>query len=325
MADFKEDGGLAAADAPSKASPAAVATALAGVLLAAYVLAWIYGPVVYYVPYIAVNVLAAVGLGAATGAVATALMRATKINGGAAGALIGATAGIASAWFSWATYIWALVDRDWEFYWTVLFSPKDLLEVIEFLAHNPYWGISKSGSVGWAWFYYAVWLCEFAILFSYPWLKCRQFAANNLLCRRCSAWLRETGDLAAFAAPGDEGEFTLLREALKNGDASGLAHLCRREPGDAGGKDPDAWLEAKGFACPNCEDEDGYARAFLVQLKPNRKTKNLVRSEQPLSGFIGIGVDLEERIFAAPPGSPEEPPAVTEPGSGSGELVKGRL
>ena len=299
MAHFGDDGPEAIPHAG--ASPVPVAFALAGSVLATFALSWIYGPLERYLPLAILNILAAYGMGMATGKAATALMRIGKINSVAAGTLIGAATGVASVWFGWTAYIWAISDFDWEFYLEVAASPGTLYDVVSYLADNPVWTLdSRSKSALGSWFYYLVWLGELFILVGGPIRLCRGFAANNLLCRRCSDWLRETGDLALFVSP-DGDALPPLLEALKGGDASGLAGLARRNPGDAEANVSDAWLEAKGFACRNCEEEDGYVRAFLVSLKPRKKEKTSGRSERPLSGFIQIGVDLEERIFISEP------------------------
>ncbi|MDR1520595.1 MAG: hypothetical protein LBU23_10740, partial [Planctomycetota bacterium] len=268
-----------------------------GGIVVAFALSWIYGPLDYYYPQVYLNLHLAAGMGHVIGTVAAAMLKRLRIDGRFAAMSVGGVSGLAALWFAWASYLWTASGYDWDFY-TAFSSPAYLWDILSYLAANPLWTLGRAGrnslSSGPPILYYAVWTGEFLFLVLYPPIICRRFVENHFLCGKCFHWLGETGDVAFFVEPDDMGG---LAADLEAGNASPFPGLIRRR---AGAEEPDSWLEIKGYACSRCQDEDSYVRVFRNELKLNKKAKKLELSGKPLSGFICVGVDLEQAIFMAP-------------------------
>lgn len=263
------------------------------VLIAALVLSFVYAPLQYYIPIIYANLLIAGGLGWAVGKVAIVVLRKHKINSLTIATALGAVGGLVATYFAWVAYfMYYFTDFGIGDFLSVFWRPFTVLRVIQLVAHNPVWVLGKSGSGHDAIIYYLVWIIELAIIVGVAVFYCRDFIKENLLCGKCNDWVKETGDIASFSLPEDGGIEAISK--LSSGNISVLADLPRRPPE---GDEAMQWIEAKGYACPNCQDLDSYVTITLAALVLNKKSKEYERKDKVLSMFVPVSVEMEKKIF----------------------------
>lgn len=287
-----------------------VVLALVGVIVAAWVLSFIYGIAEHYSPLIYLNLVLAYGFGWLVGRAARAMLRKYRIDSMAAATLIGVLGGVAAVYLAWPAYLWVITNFNFSIYTETIVRPLDILEIMGMIAEDPMWSIGKSSGTMPAVGYFAVWLGELVLVVVAAVQVCRTFVRDNRLCSQCGDWVTPTGDLALFAIP-EEGGMELLA-ALENGDPSALARAERLREEEL----PDAqWLEVQGFACPQCNDEDSYATISLVMMQPNKKKKNeLERSQKVLARLVPVDLELEKKIFEPQPVAATPAEAAAEPG-----------
>ncbi len=292
-----------------------VAAATAGGVVVAFLLAWAYGPAEHYSPLVYLNFVLAYGLAWLLGKACCAVLRRKRIDGAFAAWLVGAASGVAAVWFAWLVYIWVIFDYDFEAYFEALANPAFVFEVAAYLAHHPLWGLGRGGKADPAFFYYAAWTAEFLCIVGVASWMCRTFVRENLLCADCGAWVTETGDLATFLEPPPGPEAFELNRIIAGGDVSALATLERPAPDSQ----PTGWLEAKGYACADCADRDGYVTVLRVEMAMNKKTKKLERRQKILTRFAPVGVELEKKIFEPAASGAADAAGAGEPGEISGK------
>ena len=314
MSSYGNAGSADFAEGGQGYSPVSVAVAVVAGVIAAFVLSWVYAIAGHYSPFIYLNLVITGAFGWVLGKVVCAVLMKKRIDSPCAALLVGGITGLFAVWFSWLTYVWVITGYNFSAFADCLASPALLWELIGRIAESPVWALSsRSGRGGSepAIFYYAVWFCELAVLVCLPAGLSLSFVKSNRLCARCRDWIKETGDTAAFLLNSDTTTQTV--EALNGGDISVLRGLLRRpQEGDEAME----WLEAKGYACPQCQDEDSFVSVSHVALVLNKKSKKLERSEKLLARHVAVDVDTEKKIFepvASAPAEAEAAPAGNEP------------
>lgn len=281
-------------------------------VVAAFILSWPYGFAMRYLTVTPLDMLMAVGFGWILGKVVCGALRKSRIAAFPPALFICLVTGVFAAWFAWLVYFFILGEFDTDFYFHLLANPPELLKYLVYLAHNPVWSLSKGGGGEPTVFYYAVWLGEFGALIVMPILGARYFLRNNKLCPDCGGWIALTGDAAFFAHPAGKAEFDRFRERVfaGTGDLASLLELPRVVPPE---DEPGQWLEARGHACANCPDQDGYVRLVSSALVHDKNQKKLVRKDTGIGDFLPVDVAMEKKLFepadaARGPAAPEEPP-----------------
>lgn len=291
-----------------------VVKAVVATVFIALFLSFIYGPIDYYSPLVYLNIALAYGMGWAVGRCAATMLRRFRIDSKNAAIAIGVIGGIAAVWASWLTYLWVVVGYNFQVF-SGYANPFNLLEVMELIGENPIWSLSsrsgKSSSPGPAIMYYAFWLAELCIIVYAAVSECRSFVKNNKLCNLCGDWVRSTGETALFAIPDDADVLT----SLQTGDLAVLPTLPRL----ADDNDHAHWLEARCFACGNCENENAHVTVALNAIKLDKNKKPQVVSTI-MANLVEITPELEKAIFEPAQQKPE--PAADSDPAADGDMTK---
>ena len=283
-----------------KYSAASVVWAVVGVVIAAAVFAFAYGPCEHYSPLVYLNLILAVGFGWLIGWVGKSYLRKFRIDNKGAAFLIGAAGGLAGLWFGWLSYLWVISGYDFSLYAAAMKEPGILADIMQLIAHDPLWSLGKSKSQAPAVMYYGVWIAEALIIVGTAIKVCTGYVAENRLCSMCGGWIEKDGDAVLLALPEDPAP---VLAALGNGDMSVLASLARVGEEDS----PMSWLEAECIACPRCEGEDCYATVKLVELK--QKKKEVERNVKVLARNVRIDAATEHALFSEPAAKADAPAA----------------
>lgn len=276
-----------------------VGLALAGTVVAAWVLSFVYGLAGHYSPLVYLNLLLAYVFGWLVGRIGQGFLRKYRIDGKMAATAVGLVGGLCAVYLAWPAYFWVVTDFNFSTYKESLVDPVGIWETLRYISENPLWSI-KSGKNSSPWpaaFYFLVWAGELVLIVGVAVKVCRSFVRDNLLCDHCRDWVAPSGDFARLAIPA-EGQAALMA-ALPAGDVSALPDLPRVSDEEA--EAPGAWLEVKGFACPNCQGKDEYVTVSLVSLDVAKKKDSLERSEKVLARLIRIDPDTERRLFEPAP------------------------
>lgn len=269
------------------------------VIAAAYALSWAYAFAGHYSPLVYLNIVITIGAGWLVGKVAETMIKMRRINSPAVGALIGLVGGLFLLWFSWLVHV-LIFDRfiydefDFSVYWAA-FNPSFLLHVIDIIANNPMWVIGKNGGGMPAILYYLIWAGEAAVLVIMPASLAREFVKSHKLCDSCGDWVKATGDVALFAVP--EGRAAEIVDRVSSGDVAFLPELSRVKADD---EETTEWLEAHGYACSRCEDEDSLVSVVHITMVYNKKSKKMDRTQKKIAQYIPVDVALEKSIFEVP-------------------------
>ncbi|MCD8351154.1 MAG: hypothetical protein LUC93_11145 [Planctomycetaceae bacterium] len=277
-------------------------------LVATWILSFIYGLADHYSPLVYLNIALAFGYGFCIGFVAQTMMRRLRINGNVAALAIGLICGIVGLYLAWPAYLWVITDFDMEIYTDTLGSPSFIWFIMHQLAVDPMWSLGKSQS-SFPTMYWIAWLGEALLVIGPVVFACTNLVKTNLLCDTCKDWVAVTGDKALLHIPEDRVDEVIA--SVSNGDLTvllPLQHLTVDEADQIG-----QWLEAVGYACPNCTHMNGYVDVSLVMLRPAKKKKELERTSKTLVKLAEIDVETEKSLFEPEPAPVEEDGIEPEP------------
>ncbi len=285
-----------------------VLVAMAFTLVAAWVLSFLYAVVDHYSPLVYLNIVVAFGYGYCIGKVAEMMLRRLRINGKGAATLLGLIGGIGALYLAWPAYLWVITEYDTEVYFDTILNPALIWDIMGYLAEDPMWNIGKSNAT-WTPMYWIAWAGEVVLVIGAAVVRCSTFIETNQLCDTCKTWVAATGDTALLNIPDDQQ--VEIVAAVENGDLTPLLplqHLNADQAAQIG-----QWLEAVGYACPNCTHENGYVNVSLVVLRPGKKSKELERTAKILVKMAEIDVETEKSLFEPVPSTVEEDGDEPEP------------
>lgn len=174
-------------------------------LLAAAILALIYGFATYYIPFIYLNFLLTIGFGFVLGLALGMLSVKFKFPSRKFGGLMAVGVGCFAVYAAWVCWILAVSERE-----AFMVSPLAVFEVIQLIAEEGGWtlfGGTPRGIV-----LYLIWLIEAGIIVGGAWIVYLG-AVSNPYCVNCSQWADETVILSPLTAIANPDDFSAQLQA----------------------------------------------------------------------------------------------------------------
>lgn len=263
--------------------------------IAVWIVSFAYGPISHWSPDARLNFVIAAAYGYVVSRIVNAMLKHQKICDALPALIVAGVLGLLAIWTAWLSYLWTLINYNFSGYLDFLLHPTSIWKVMQAIAHYPIWTLSKNSS-GSPILYYGVWVVELAIVVGLPMLMALSYIRENKVCDDCRDWLRKTEDIARFLLP-DGNDVQTLAD-LQRGDVSALPALSRL----AGDDETPAWIEAHGYACPNCQNRDSYVTTYWIFMKQVKKSKP-ERVTEILSRYVPVSVEMEKAIFEPTPGA----------------------
>lgn len=256
--------------------------------IAVWLVSFLYGPISHWLPDARLNFILVAGFGWVVSLVVNFMLKHQRICDAVPALIVAGVIGLIAIWGAWLSYIWTVTGYHLVTYLHYL-HPVELWNALPLIAHDPFWTLSKN-SAGHPYMYYAVWIIEFVIVVGFPMIMAKSYLKENKVCEDCRDWLTKTDDIALFLLPGEGDDLILAR--LQQGNLSVLLPLTRLSADD----EASSWVEAHGYACPNCQNRDSFVTTHWVFLKQVKKDK-VERVSEVLSRYVPVTVEMEKAIF----------------------------
>lgn len=235
----------------------------------AALLAALYALVDFYNPFIYVNFLGALFLGAVSGFAAKAGCQVGKIRNRTIQTLVVTGVGLLALYMSWTVYIFILTG-----YETFVYDPVNLAIVIEKVGEIGVWGLRSSNKVK-GWPLYGVWVIEAGIIFGFT--VYTGLSEPTPFCEACDSWPEEVDDALAFRAL----DIEKVREELEGGRPEALNSFARPDDEDGG-----ALHKLKLYVCQQCEAGPHYLSALKLNISVDKEGEVSVDEDMAIENLI---------------------------------------
>ncbi len=287
---------------PSGTAPVGgIISGMVTALAVAFVLGGLYGIIDHYNPFIYINFLGALMLGAVSGGVVRWRVSQGKIRSRAIARLMAVAAGFASLYCAWGAYLTALFEWD-----IIVVDPIQMFHFINGVAQVGAWEMKGTRPLGMA--LYSIWAIEAGVVLFFAY----NAALDNEIpyCEDCNEWT--TSKLTNVHVPLMEA--TTLNEDLETENYEPFLANCSQPVVDA------EHLVVTVNGCENCDmhylkvdrvkpkaDGDGFETKMVT---PWLKTDGQL--------LVDLQVRIAQAAAAAPPSAieklvPDAPPAEVDP------------
>ena len=204
--------------------PAGVAWSFAGMIGAGLALGYLYGVLVWLVPFIYLVIIGTAGLGLIVGFLSIQLTMKANTRNNTLIVLGPTLAGLAALYSAWVGYLFAA--SDWQFH---LWNPLDIFATAGRIAETGLW--SMFGNTPTGLLLYFIWLVEaliivgLGLIMGLAWINSPPFNEN------AGAWAEHTEALPPAKALSDQ-TIRQVREQLSRGDLSCFGLFEPLEDGD---------------------------------------------------------------------------------------------
>lgn len=209
-----------------KVPPVGPVVVLLGGSIAAAVLSFIYAYATSYIPFIYLNFLLTIGLGAAAGIGAAKGAYFGKVRNQKVVVALAIVLAFVACYFAWVftIYIWMGAS-------IFIFNPASLWEIIQMAAEEGVWSLKGSTPTGAA--LYTVWTVEAGIMIGMATMSSLGSYTAEPFCESCNEWTKEVELTNRLGHPEDFGAFVQALETknfdalltLRNVDAGEPIHL----------------------------------------------------------------------------------------------------
>jgi hypothetical protein len=250
--------------------------ALVGGAVVTSLVAAVYAYFAALMPFIYLNMMAALIVGVVAGIVTGKLLVRGLVRNNRLAAAAGAAVGFVALYVAWAAWPYAILGErlgtDVGFV-HLLTSPPDLWATIISINRRGAWRIGSStptGSVLWI-----AWVGEAAIIIGTSLFSARYFVADEVFCENCQRWcVAERRVLETHGSDGDE-----LKRRLESKDFAYLAALGPRTQYDV------EWFRFDLHRCQACENTATLtAKSVDLVAESGRVTEKTVIEKLLVSG-----------------------------------------
>jgi hypothetical protein len=221
-------------------------------LVAVPILGVLYGYLIFYIPFIYVNLFVVFGYVYAVSFVLSKAMRLGKIRNTLIAGLAAFGFGLLAEYVGWVAWIAALA-RD-PYFLIEFFFPFDIIYIITELAKEGVWSLGSSTPTGA--FLYAIWLAEAAAVIGGTTYYTLHMLGETPFCEESDAWADKSTGIAAFAPLENPHGF---KEALAQGNFSIFNELKPIQNGNEY-----TWFQL--YECGDCNN------FFVLNVKDVRTT-----------------------------------------------------
>ncbi len=208
-------------------------------LLSAVIGGWVYGFLLFFIPYVYFHILLVIGLGVLIGYAVGLGAKKGKARNTLMPTLIGLVAGVVGYYVGWVSWIFAGSKQA-----ILAWRPETLWGVVMELSRDGVWSIFGFTPKGWV--LLAIWALELLIICGIAANLSTRLVASAPFCERCEKWCERIEESPMFAVPDDipaflsqveQGEFGVFTELETTHATSSVFAL----------------FEFSG--CPRCEKE----------------------------------------------------------------------
>ena len=228
--------------------------------LTACVLGLAYGYMTVWVPFIYVNLLATIGLGAGSGLAAGKGAKMGKLQSPAMYVAIGLLVGLAGEYFNWVWWIFALSRQE-----LLTFNPEYVFRVAREILQKGTWGIGGEAPLA-GLPLLCVWIVEGLIIIGAAVAMCLHTLKSSICCSRCETWFDEPHMTCTYARP------TVLESVVSNlktlnfSCLNGLERLTERPF-------PKTFLNLEIYLCPGCRKFACFSLILVEMVTKGKKTE----------------------------------------------------
>ncbi|MHC4083760.1 MAG: TFIIB-type zinc ribbon-containing protein [Planctomycetota bacterium] len=198
----------------------------------------VYAYATFYIPFVYLNVIMTLLLGAGVGSCVGIAAKLGKVRNLALVALSGLFAGLVAEYIAWVFWILAASGHE-----ALVLSPIGILQAWGMLAKDGVWEIFGSTPRGGI--LYLLWIIEFVIIVGGAALIPLGKIATLPFCERCDSWVQNKEKYAPFEPVSDVDG---LKAQLEEGDFRPLGMLKRIE------SESELFTSIDLISCPDCGD-----------------------------------------------------------------------
>ena len=237
-----------------KVTPVGVVFGLVCGCVAAVVLSIPYGYITAFIPFIYLNLIATLGLGALVGLCAGWGARKGNLQNPALYVLIGLIAGLLAEYCNWVYWIFILSEHQ-----VVIEHPAGLVVIAKEVMKEGTWGMTSGGNVTGV-FLALVWACEGVMIVGASAVLAYLGLATYICCPDCTVWFKDPTKTLSYEVPEDPDQLIADLEALNFG---ALKNLEPRRTGKS------VFLRLEIYFCPKCS-QFGCFDLKLIELEQKK-------------------------------------------------------
>jgi len=151
---------------------------------AAAVIGCLYSVISYFIPFVYLNFLLALGCGLAVGGAGYWTVRAGKVRNSLLAIVAGVVLGLIGLYASWSA--WVLALSGWE---VLILSPTTMIEVLKIMAADGVW--SAFGGTPTGWVLYVIWTVEALMIVGGSTLLSLGGCLASPFCEKCDQWITQ--------------------------------------------------------------------------------------------------------------------------------------
>ena len=177
-------------------------------LIIALVIGWlssiflgiIYGYIIFYSPFIYINILFTIGLGVLMGTALTFGIRLGNIRNTPVMIFLGIIFGLIAVYYNWAAWLIAFSK-----YKLFIFSPSEIIIELKNITETGTWSL-----FGWTpprISLYGFWVCEAIIIIGTTTLLINALMKETIFCEDCKEWIHEKESFTPLSPVEDHANF----------------------------------------------------------------------------------------------------------------------
>ncbi|MDR1664747.1 MAG: hypothetical protein LBR83_07500 [Clostridiales bacterium] len=243
-----------------------------------------YAHLVYYMPYIYLNILATVGCGFVMGLLVSGAMHLGKVRNSAIAVIAAVVFTAFAKYVQWVFYIpIAYLEFDFLYNLSVsldlFFFPPDVIAFIKEINLYGVWSIGESDTNVTGIFLYVIWACEFIIMLVVSVIMARN-KSRNPFCDEEGRWFKfnKKSDERLLDVPEDLAAF---KDALESGQTEALTGLLGVPLADA-----NRYLRLSLYHLDGVDY--GYIKVESVTVTADKRKRTTTKSEKLLE-YLTVG------------------------------------
>lgn len=224
------------------------------IVLIAGLLAALYAIIDRYNPFIYINFLATLFLGAFVGAGVLFAVNVGKVRSPSVKWFLALFGAFFAVYVNWVVYLYSLSNYEYLF-----FDPVLIFNVLVELGEQGTWSFKSTKPTGWG--LYSIWLLEAGVIIGSAINTVK--GENDPFCEGCENWLEEVEGVMALVPVGDKESF--VRD-MENENYDRLLQFDRFREGTG-------FTQVDLFICSSCEEGPHYLTVKDVQFKTDSDGK----------------------------------------------------
>ncbi|MFZ5985746.1 MAG: hypothetical protein ACOYWZ_01290 [Bacillota bacterium] len=239
------------------------------------ILSLIYSYAIYYIPFVYLNFLIAIGFGFGAGFIVGMGGKLGKVRNTSIMTLFGVIIGLFAQYAQWVFWIFAYSKQQ------LLFTnPVDIFAIMKLLAVEGVWSIRSFTPTGA--FLYVIWFLEAVIIIGTSTITARTLLNDSAFCEKCNIWVDNKEFIDPLDYVNDSEE---LRNQLEQGNFSALSLLKKAELGS------NQYTTVELLSCKDCKD------FYLVTVKSVMISKNSKGEEKKDEKVIVENLIIDSRVY----------------------------